>query len=183
MSLLAGPVFAIAGVMGAAGVLKLARPDTTAKAMKAAGLSDSVLAVRVVALTEIVLAAAAIAFGTRVTATLLTIYFTLFALFSFVLLKRGGRGVPCGCFGETEKAAPTTPIHVVMNAVAALASTAAIVWPTGGLGANLAEQPLLGIPFLVLTGLFGWLWYLGLTAFPEIVAKTPSRRRETTAAP
>jgi hypothetical protein len=170
MSLLAGPVFAVALVMGVAGVLKLARPRTAAQAMGAAGLSDSLLAVRALAVTEIVVATAAIVFGTALTAAAMAIYYAGFALFAVVLLRKAGSAAPCGCFGETKADEPTTWVHVGMNVLAAGLSLAAVVWPTGGITDVLAEQPLLGLPFLLLTFLCSWLWYLALTVVPGLLA-------------
>src|SRR5947208_149748 len=98
MSLLAGPVFAVAGVMGLAGALKLAQPRAAARALGAAGLPESVVAVRVLGLTELVIGATAIAFGTAVTASLMAIYYAGFALFALVLIRRADTTTPCGCF-------------------------------------------------------------------------------------
>lgn len=176
MSVLAGPIFAVATVLGVAGVLKLARPEATVAALGTARLPGSALAVRALAVTEIAVAAAALAFGTALTAALLAIYYAGFAAFTWLLLHRAGTAASCGCFGETEAPTPTTWFHVAMNLVAAVLALSAVIWPTGGLLDVLAEQPLAGIPFLVLTGLCAWLWYLGLTVVPTLVTGTP---RET----
>jgi hypothetical protein len=183
MSLLAGPVFAVAGVLAIAGVLKLAHPATTARALDAARLPGSTMAVRALALTEIVVGVAAIAFGTPVTAAALMVYFLAFAGFTALLIRRAGSKAPCGCFGETATAAPPTTIHVTLNLIAAALAAAAVIWPTGGIVEVMQAQPLAGIPFLVLTVLCGWLWYLGLTVFPELVhAMQPIEEQTTTTA-
>ena len=178
MSLLAGPVFAVAGVMGIAGALKLAQPRTAAKALAAAGLPESSVAVRVLGLTELMIGATAIAFGNVLTASLMAVYYAGFAVFALILIRRAGTTAPCGCFGETAKPEPTTWMHVAMNIVAAALCTAAIIWPTGGLFDVLADQPLAGIPFIVLTLLCGWLWYLGLTVVPGLIAASQSRPQQ-----
>jgi hypothetical protein len=172
MSILAGPVFAVALVMGVAGVLKLARPRTAARAMRAAGLPASPLAVRALAVTEIVVAAAALAFGTALTAAAMAVYYAGFAVFATVLIRRAGSTAPCGCFGEAKADEATTWVHVGMNVAAAILCLAAVVWPTGGIGDVMAGQPLAGIPFAVLTVLCAWLWYLALTVVPALVAAT-----------
>jgi hypothetical protein len=179
MSAVAGPVFAVAAVMGVAGVLKLAQPETAARAMKAAGLPDSPLAVRLLAVTEIVVAAAEIAFGNRLTAALVAVYYLAFAGFAALLLRRSGTAPDCGCFGTTEQPSPTTWLHVVMNLLAAGFAALAVAWPTGGLLDVLADQPLLGLPFLLLTGLCGWLWYAVLTLLPTLLT-TAQRRPQPT---
>jgi hypothetical protein len=175
MSILAGPVFAIALVMGVAGVLKLARPRTAAQALGAAGLTDSPLAVRALAVTEIAVAAAALAFGTALTAAAMAVYYAGFAVFALVLLRRAGSAAPCGCFGETKADEPTTYIHVIMNVVAAVLALAAVIWPTGGITDVMSDQPLAGVPFVLLTVLCSWLWYLVLTVVPGLLATTRTR--------
>src|SRR5690349_7602699 len=126
MSLLAGPVFALAGVMGIAGALKLAQPQAASRALGAAGLPESLSAVRVLGVTEVLIGATAIAIGNAITATLMAVYYAGFAIFALVLLRRAGNETPCGCFGETAKPEPTTWMHVAMNVIAATLSAAAI---------------------------------------------------------
>jgi len=58
----------------------------------------------------------------------------------------------------------------VLNAVAALVCAAAIVWPTGDVAAVLGDQPLAGLPFVALTALAGWLWYVMLELIPDLQA-------------
>ena len=58
----------------------------------------------------------------------------------------------------------------MLNAVAAVACAAAIVWPTGDVAAVLGDQPLAGLPFVVLTALAGWLWYVMLEVIPDLQA-------------
>ncbi|MCU0269170.1 MAG: hypothetical protein MUF83_11060 [Acidimicrobiales bacterium] len=166
MSVLAGPVFALAGLLGAAGVLKLARPDGTRKALRAAGLPDPVAGVWVLALAEIVLAVAAVVYGNRLTSTLLTVAYLGFAVFAARLVQKAGAAASCGCFGiET---APATSLHVGVNVVAAAVCGASVAAPTGGIADVLGAQPLAGVPFLVLTALCGWLVYALLTLVPDL---------------
>lgn len=178
MSVLAGLVFAVAGVMGVAGVLKLAHPSSAASAMKAAGLTGSPFAAQILAVIEIGVAASALAFGSSVTAALMALCYAGFAAFAGLLIRRAGAGAPCGCFGET-KPQPTTWIHVAMNLAAALLCAAAVLWPTGGVVDVLREQPLAGVPFVVLTVLCGWLWYLCLTVIPSLMSRAGIAHPET----
>jgi hypothetical protein len=167
MSALAGPVFALAALLGFAGVQKLASPAGTATALRSAGLPASDLLGRLLGAIEIGVAAVAIAFGTPVTAGLLVLLYGGFTLFSW-RLAAGGDAASCGCFGQTE--APTTALHVALNAIATAVCAAAVIWPTGGVSDVVAGQPLLGLPFLALTAEAAWLWYVLLEVVPELQA-------------
>ena len=167
MSALAGPMFALAALLGFAGVQKLASPSTTAAALRSAGLPSSDGLGRLLGGVEIAVAAAAIAYGTPVTAGLMMLLYGGFTVFSW-RLAAGGDAASCGCFGATE--APTTAGHVALNAVATAVCAAAVAWPTGGVSDVLAEQPLLGLPFVALTAVAAWLWYVMLELVPELQA-------------
>jgi hypothetical protein len=177
MSLLAGPVLALAALLAFSGVQKVAAPDAAAQAMRAAGLpgtsgSAGELGGRLLGLTEVSVAVAALVWGNAATAAALAVVYAAFALFSWRLLARTGATASCGCFGPAE--APVTRLHVALNAVAALAGAAAVVWPTGDVVAVLADQPLAGLPFVVLTGLAAWLWYVMLEVVPDLQAAMAS---------
>ena len=171
MSLLAGPVLALAGLLAFSGVQKVAWPDAAAEAMRAAGLPGSTgaagqLSGRLLGLAEVGVAAAALVWGNAATAGAMAAVYAAFALFSWRLLVRSDATASCGCFGQAE--APVTRLHVVLNAVAAITAAAAIAWPTGDAAAVLGDQPLAGLPFLVLTALAGWLWYVMLEVIPDL---------------
>ena len=122
MSLLAGPVLALAGLLAFSGVQKVAWPDAAAEAMRAAGLPGSPgaggqLRGRLLGLVEIAAAVAALVWGNAATAAALTVVYAAFALFSWRLLVRTDATASCGCFGQAE--APVTRLHVVLNTVAA----------------------------------------------------------------
>lgn len=165
MSVLAGPVYAFAGVLGAAGVLKLGRPDGAVEALDAAGLPASVAAVRLLGGVEIVVAAAAVAFGGPASGTVLALFYLGFAAFAARLARRGP-STSCGCFGA--RSVPATSAHVAVNALGAAVATASIAWPAEPLTVALADAPLAGIPFLVLVLVCGWLIYVALTALPSL---------------
>ncbi len=180
MSPLAGPVFAVAGVMGVAGVLKLAHPAQTGRALGAAALPGTELTVRFVAITEIIVATSVIAFGNALTAALVSALYAAFALFSIRVMRRTDNTVGCGCFGETAGVEPIGWVHVAMNLAAASLCAAAVAWPTGSLLEVVGDQPLAGSVFMVLTALCGWLWYLILTMLPGLLG--PDRWPASTAA-
>ncbi len=162
---LAGPVFAFAVLLGAAGALKLGRPEGAVRALRAAGLPGPPSAVRVLGAVEVLLAAAVLAVGGRIAAALTAVAYLGFAAFTARVVARSGATASCGCFGVQE--APANRLHVVLNLAAAAMVATAVVWPTGGLLDVLADQPLAGVPFLVLTGLTAWLWYVLYTVVPD----------------
>jgi len=171
MSLLAGPVLALAGLLAFSGVQKVAWPDGAAQAMRAAGLPGSTgsrgqLGGRLLGLGELAVAAAALVWGTSATAAAMAVIYAAFALFSWRLLVRSDATASCGCFGQAE--APVSRLHVLLNAVAAAACAVAIIWPTGDVMAVLRGQPLAGLPFLVLTAVAAWLWYVMLELIPDL---------------
>jgi len=164
---LAGPVFALAALLGFAGVQKLAWPSSTASALRSAGLPSSDLLGRLVGVTEIVIAAIALAYGNRLSAVLLAVTYAAFTAFSWRLVA-GADAASCGCFGQTE--APTTRLHVALNAIATAACVAAAIWPTGAVSDVVTDQPFAGLPFLALTGVAAWLWYVMLEVVPDLQA-------------
>jgi hypothetical protein len=165
MSVLAGPVYAFAGVLGVAGVVKLGRPDDAVRALDAAGLPGSVAAVRVLGGIEIVAAAAAVAFGGPLSGAILALFYLGFAAFAARLARRGP-STSCGCFGA--QSVPVTSAHVAINALGTAVATASIAWPAEPLTVALADAPFAGIPFLVLVLVCGWLVYVALTTLPSL---------------
>lgn len=168
MSVLAGPLMAIALLMGWAGVLKLARPAATTGALRAARLPGGDLAVRALGFTEVAIAAVTLAVGGPWAAAAVAVYYAGFAVFTSLLISRSGSQAPCGCFGEASTGAPANRLHVVMNLVAAALAAAAVAWPPGGLPDIVVDQPLAGVPFLLLVGVTTALWYATITLVPDL---------------
>ncbi|MEZ5142870.1 MAG: hypothetical protein R2726_10170 [Acidimicrobiales bacterium] len=179
-TLLAGPFFAFAVLLAAAGALKLGRPEGAVRALRTAGLPAPEVGVRALGVAEVVLAAAAIAVGGRVTAGLVTVAYLGFAAFTARVVARSDATASCGCFGETE--APANRLHVALNLVAAAMVATVVVWPTAGLLDVVSDQPLAGIPFLALTLLLAWLWSVLYTVVPDwqeaLAALVPSEDGE-----
>jgi hypothetical protein len=161
MSAAAGPFYAAAGLLGAAGALKVARPAATARALQAAGLRDGRRLAPVLGAVEVAVAVAALALGGRATAAAVAVAYLGFAAFAALLLRRKGAAADCGCFGQAE--APVTDVHVGMNLAIAAIAAWAVASPPGAIGPTLADQPLWGLPFLALTVLCGWLLFVALT--------------------
>lgn len=170
MSILAGPVYALAVVLGAAGVLKLARPEAAVRALRTAGLPHPTPAVRALGAAEVLWAVVVVVWGGAVACAGLALAYAGFAWFS-ERLRRRDDAASCGCFG-VEASAPVTPLHVVVNVAAALVSASAVVRPPGGVLDVLADQPFAGIPFLALCGVAAWLYVALSTLVPDLVAAT-----------
>lgn len=179
-TVLAGPVFAFAVLLGAAGALKLGRPEGAVRALRAAGLPGPAMGVRLLGAVEVLLAAAVLAVGGRIAAGLMAVAYLGFAGFTARVVARSGATASCGCFGVQE--APANRLHVALNLAAAAMVATAVIWPTDGVLDVLAAQPLAGVPFLVLTGLIAWLWYVLYTVVPDwqeaLAALGPIERTE-----
>ncbi len=175
MTVVAGPFFAAAALLGAAGALKVVRPRSTVDALRSASLPGTrsgagplaaPWAGRLLGLGELAVAVAALGFGGRAAAALVFAAYLGFALFTARLLRVAEAGAPCGCFGAEDS--PARPLHVLVNAMIAATAAAAVAWPTPGLRAVLAEQPGRGLPFLGLTAMCGWLLFVMLTVVPDL---------------
>lgn len=177
MTVVAGPFFAAAGLLGAAGAVKLVQPASTIEALRAARLpgrwsrgvlDDGLLAGRVLGLIELTIAMAAVFVGGRLTAVLVAVVYLGFSLFTARLLHTAEAGASCGCFGA--ESSPAAPLHIVVNGGITLLAACAVAWPTRGLVDVLSHQPLSGLPFVGLSAVFGWLLFAMLTAVPELQA-------------
>lgn len=168
MSPVAGPFFAAVLVLGAAGALKLARPDAARVALRAAGLPSSAAAVRVLGAGELAIAIWALGWGGRGAAAAVAAAYLGFAGFAEVVRRRSRGRAPCGCFGSS--GAPLTSLHVAVDAVVAAVALAAVVRPVPGLIDAAADTPAAGVAFLGYTLLLAWLLQVVLTALPELDA-------------
>ena len=111
----------------------------------------------------------ALAVGGPVFAALVALSYLAFAGFVAVALRAGSPISSCGCFGKVDT--PPSSIHIVIDlAAAAVAMTVALAGDVVALPDVLADQPLLGIPFiiLVITGIY--LVFLSFTALPKTLA-------------
>jgi hypothetical protein len=167
---LAGPFIVTAALLGAGGASKLARPATTAGALRQMGLRVPAAAVRVGAALELAVATAAIVDGARPFAALVAASYLAFAAFVAVALRRGVPLSSCGCFGVADT--PPTAVHLAINlAAAGIAGVVALGWAAGGGLAELTAMDgslLLRGAFVVLTATSVWLAYVALTALPKL---------------
>jgi len=89
--------------------------------------------------------------------------FTGFVVFALV------RHIPigsCGCFGRVDT--PPSLVHVGLNIGAIVIAVAVALGPGGGIGDVLADQELLGLPFLLLVAMATYLAFATLTLLPQL---------------
>jgi hypothetical protein len=169
MGVLAGPYAAAAILLGVGGVLKLRRPQPTATAMSGVGMPTSVGFVRAFGAAEVVIAGGALTIGLPVFAVLVGLSYLVFSIFVLLALARGGAIASCGCFGEPDT--PATPVHVALDLAAALVAFGVAAGGGSDWWQVLRDQPLGGVPFVVLTVTCAYLGYVVLTLLPRISAR------------
>jgi len=169
MTIASGP-FAIATVLLAVGGFgKAVRPGDTARAL------DGVFTrhvpswlVRVGGALECALGVVALVTADRWTAALVAVSYLGFAAFVTVALLRQAPIATCGCFGREES--PPSLLHVGIDLGAALAATVVALDPGAGIVDVVGEQPLAGVPYLLLVATGVLCAYLALTLLPRVLA-------------
>lgn len=162
----AGPFLVAALLLTVAGALKAYDPATTAGALRRAGLRVPSGAVRVGGALEVVIGIAAVITGGPIAAGLVALSYLLFTAFVVVALTRHLPIGSCGCFGKIDT--PPSAIHVVLNLGAVVTATAVALGPGGGIGDVLADQELLGLPFLLFVATATYLAFVALTTLPQL---------------
>jgi hypothetical protein len=168
MSVLAGPFAVAAALLGLGGASKAAEPADTARALGTLGLPSSRLLVRAGGAAELVIGVGALAFGNRLFAVLVGLSYLGFLAFVVLALARHAPLSSCGCFGKADT--PPSAIHVTVNALAVVVAATVVVAPGAGLPDVVGEQPLLGVPFLLLVAVGVYLTFLSLTLLPKTLA-------------
>jgi hypothetical protein len=173
VSVLAGPFAIAAALLAVGGAAKAVRPRDTAQALAAVGLRfprllPARVVVRVGGAVEAAIGVAALLVGGPVLCALVALSYLAFATFVLVALRTGAPISSCGCFGKADT--PPSLVHVVLDvAFAAVAAGAAF---TGGVALPnvLADQPLVGIPFLMLVVIGCALVFLAFSSLPKTMA-------------
>ncbi|MGZ4735202.1 MAG: MauE/DoxX family redox-associated membrane protein [Acidimicrobiia bacterium] len=171
----AGPFLVAALLLVAAGALKTYDPATTTGALRRAGLPVPPVVVRVGGAVEVVIGVAAIATGGPIAAGLVALSYLLFTAFVVLAIVRHLPIGSCGCFGKIDT--PPSLVHVVLNVGAIVTATAVALGSGGGIGAVLADQDLLGLPFLLFVATATYLAFLALTALPQLRSLETGRSR------
>jgi hypothetical protein len=173
VSVLAGP-FAIAAVLLAVGgAAKAMRPRDTAHALGAVGLTfprifPARVAVRVGGAIEAVIGVAALLVGGPVLCALVAASYLAFTGFVVVALRRGAPISSCGCFGKVDT--PPSSVHVVVDAGFAAVAAGAVFAGGIALPDVLADQPLAGVPFVMLVVIGCALVFLAFSSLPKTMA-------------
>ena len=165
MGIWAGPYVAAAALLVVSGILKVRRPTPTARALTSAGVPVLAPLARVFGVAEVVVGAGALALDSRAFPALVAASYLAFAGFVALTLVRAEQVADCGCFGAAES--PPTVVHLVLNLFAAGISAAVALGSGGSLVRAVDDQPLLGLPFLVLAGLCAGLTYAAMTLLPR----------------
>jgi hypothetical protein len=173
VSVLAGP-FAIAAVLLAVGgTAKAVRPRDTAQAITAVGVRfprvlPARVAVRLGGVVEAVIGVAALLVAGPVLCGLVAVSYLAFAGFVLVALRTGAPISSCGCFGKVDT--PPSMVHVGLDVAFAGVAAAAAFTGDVALPDVIADQPLLGIPFLLLLVIGCSLVFLAFSSLPKTMA-------------
>lgn len=173
MSVLAGPFTIAAVLLAAGGAAKAFRPRDTAQALTAVGLRfprafPARLAVRLGGALEAVIGVAALLVGGPVLCALVALSYLAFTAFVAVALRTGAPISSCGCFGKVDT--PPSIVHVVLDLAFAAVATAAAFTGDVALPDVLPDQPLLGIPFVLLVVIGCGLVFLAFSSLPKTMA-------------
>lgn len=168
MTIAVGPFAIAATLLTIGGVLKAAAPADTATALRGAGLPFGRVSVRVGGAAEAGVGVFALATGSRSAAVLVAVSFLSFAIFVGYALRRDLPIATCGCFGRADT--PPSVVHVVLNLAAVASAIGVAVDPGASLPDVLRDQPLAGIPFLVLVTTGVYLAFVALTSLPRLMA-------------
>lgn len=169
MNALAGPIAIAALLLVAGGVAKARKPADTARALQAVGIRANLRLVRIGAVLEIVVGLGALFVGGPVFVALVAVSYLAFTVFVVQALRAGTPISSCGCFGKVDT--PPSRVHVVIDgAVTVAAAAVAVVGTDVSLPAILPDQPLLGIPFVMLVVIGAGLVFLAFTSLPRTLS-------------
>jgi uncharacterized membrane protein YphA (DoxX/SURF4 family) len=165
MGVLAGPYVVVAALLVVSGVLKVRRPASTAAALTKVGLRPLAPLAPLVGVLEAVVGIGALTVHNRLFPILVGAFYLAFSAFVGLALTADEPVADCGCFGAAET--PPTLLHLLLDLCAAAICGAVALQAGGTLGRALEGQPLLGVPFVLLTGICVFLAYSALTVMPQ----------------
>jgi hypothetical protein len=168
VTIAAGP-FAIAAVLLVlGGAAKTLRPDDTARALSEAGVRMPSMGVRIVAIAEVAIGGYAIVVGDRASAVLVALSYAAFTVFVVVALARRLPISTCGCFGRTDT--PPSLVHVGIDLGAVVAAAVVAVDPGVGLLDVVNDQPVAGVPYVLLVATGVLCALVAMTTLPKTLA-------------
>jgi hypothetical protein len=154
------------------GGAKIADPEPTGGALRAAALPSSRLSVWALGLVEIVVGIGAIVSGHPAAAVALAGLYLAFAGFVGWAIVRRLPLQSCGCFGRSDT--PPTAIHVGIDLLAAAAAAAVAVGGGVSVFDLIEDQPAAGLPYLAFIGIGTYLLMLTLAELPGLVRRAPA---------
>jgi hypothetical protein len=158
---LVGPYLGSVGLLGLAGLGKLARPNDTARALAAASLPAKPTLIRVGAGAELAIAVAACVAPGPIPPVLVALSYLGFVGFIGLALTRGWPISSCGCFGRRDTL--PTPTHLIIDSAAALVAVGWTLTGTARVSDAFAHQPWGGVPVALAAAVTTGLAYLLLT--------------------
>jgi hypothetical protein len=167
MEALAGPYAVVVLLLAAGGLAKAWDPGPTANALTAVGLPGGKTLVRIGGFAEAGLGAAALVVAGPWCAVLVAASYLAFAGFVIRARTQGRALSSCGCFGQLDT--PPTLLHVVVNVAAAGVAIAVAATGSASVVSVVADQPMFGLPFILLTVTATYLMFLALTAMPRVL--------------
>jgi hypothetical protein len=154
----AAPYLAEVAVLAFAGAAKIARPDTTVRALQQSRLPSTRHLVRAGAATELAIAVAALAEPGAVTGGLVALSYATFTVFVATALRYRWPLSSCGCFGKPDVA--PTKTHAALNAGAFVCSVWWAASDPGSLARIFSGQPWQGAPLGLVTAAVALLAYV-----------------------
>ncbi|MCU1462975.1 MAG: hypothetical protein JWO37_3050 [Acidimicrobiales bacterium] len=148
VGVIAGPFAAVAALLVAAGVAKLAA---------ASGARG-----RVLGAAEVAVGGYAVLAGNRLGALVVAAAYGAFTAVVLTRWVRSGAAASCQCFGA--RPSRVTPVHALVDLGAAAVAGLAALHPPGSLAAVLGHQPVAGVPFVIASATVAYLAYLTMTA-------------------
>ena len=164
-----GPFLIATLLLAAAGTSKLVDPTMTVGALRAAGIRVRAGVVRGAGGGEALLTIAAAVTGAPVLAGAVGVSYLVFTAFVIVVLTRQLPIGTCGCFGRIDT--PPSALHVIVNIGAASSAFAVAVRDGGGLALVVRDQPLAGVPFVLLVLAGAYAAFAVLTVVPQLGAR------------
>ncbi len=161
-----GPFLVATLLLATAGLAKLVRPNDTVGALRAMGIRVPPVAVRTGGGAEAAVALGAALTGAPPLAAVVGASYLAFTIFVAVALARGLPIASCGCFGRIDT--PPTTLHIVVDIGAAVCAIAVARRGGGGVVPVLRDQPLAGIPFLVVVAAGTYAVLTALTVLPKL---------------
>ena len=164
----AGPFLVAATLLVVAGAMKAVDPVMTTGALRRLGVPVPGLLVRIGGALEVVIGVVAVLTGALLPVLLVALSYALFTVFVVVALVRHVPIGSCGCFGKIDT--PPSLVHLAVNLGAVVTAVAVALRDGGGIGDVLADQPLLGLPFLALCAIATYAAFLAMTLVPQLRA-------------